>query len=228
MNAKRGFSHIEIIMGFVIFAGAILFALVYLKLSYNPMEKSVESTYEDIEKNLKGKVYQYSLRLEQPGIDTTEDIIAVKVENDAGNVSVFNYAGSKTNAFLKNGILYFNKSGRGDKFEITISSYISANSEFGKPDLNESYYSLGPALERDIVTEGKMIDFNRSYYKEYDSLKSETGIKNDFNIYVQFKEGDMIMKRDNTRKSVFSKNKNIEVLRQDGKIDFLTLRIDIW
>ena len=225
---KRGFSHIEIILGFVMFVGALLFAFFYLKLSYGNMNKHSEADYSQVENAMKELVYEYSVRINDSKINKNQDIVYVTV-NVTGNSSVFNYTGFKSASYLSESDmrLYFNRTMTGYRYDLRISKGIDNSAVLSAQLINPDYYTISPQLARNIISEKKMLTLNTSYYKDYEALKKSIGIKNDFGIYAKVGEKEIIMTRQKD-KVVYAESKNRELLKSDGQVVFGNVRIEIW
>lgn len=228
---KKGFSHIEVILGFVLFITAVIFALVYMRVGYNPDRKISDTFYEDISGKLKEEVYEYSLKLNESSIkNKNQEIIAVLIEGQ-GNSSMFNYSGSNVSSQYKKdqGTLYFDRTGKGDRYDIFISKAIDNPRLIKKEEkVDLEYYKLSPPLVRQMVTENKLLEVNRSFYNEYELLKDNMGLKNDFGIYVTVGNREINMTKPNRRVDVFSKRETVEILKKDGNMTFSIMRIEVW
>ena len=223
---KRGFSHIEVILGFLLFIAAVVFALTYLKIGQYDNKKISEIVYGKIENQLKEDINEYSLKLND-NIPAGQEIIAIEI-NVSGNSSALNFTGSKTSSFADNGVLYINRTSNGDKYDILVSPGILVRNILPAGALNDSYYTISPALARKIISKNKFIEMNKSYYEDYESLKDKLGIDNDFAVSIKVNGEEIKMDKQMKSRNVFANTKSVEYLNDDGDIMFVKIRIEVW
>lgn len=235
---KRGLSNIEMVLAFIIFIGAVLFA-VYFFLNHfnqNQKENSLDFVNSQIVSNLNAEVKSYSVKINRSAFPNDQEILAVNINTEIAleeNIAAFDFNGVSVPIDLVNGIVYLNVSKSGDLFKIEISKEISRNYTLfsNLPASNENYYNIASNTKNTLPSEMKVEELNKNYYLEYDKLKSDLGINRgfDFGFEADFAGNNVKMEKDISKQdSVFVSNKRIEFLRKNGKIEFTDVKTKVW
>ena len=103
----------------------------------------------------------------------------------------------------------------------------------GQPSLIEDYFELGTSEFREVISEKRIRELSEVYKTNYQTLKED-----DFNIpsranfgfSLVFSENDFIKAERNIPQGleVFAESRRVEVLREDGMIDFADLIVSVW
>lgn len=230
---KRGFGHVEFILSFVIFVGFILFAFVF----FNPLQsqRTIKSTVDyawlEIADETKEKVETYSVLIDQSflnqGIEI--DIVGIPLQY---NASVEDFDGNQIDAYRDaGGSVYFN-TGDKDFFRITYSPAIR-NSPLisGTVLIPRDRYIISSSKSEELYFESLLLDLNKTYFSDYNSLKQTFNLPNkmDFGFSVKFSDSEIDAIRSIPEGlDVLSKSDRVEVIRNDGKREYAEVRVLAW
>jgi hypothetical protein len=221
MNVK-GLSHIEVVLGFVIFMVAIIFLIA----SYQPLfgEKKLD---QQLIKRL------YDGFLKNNSIDIKE--YYVLASSGAGLIGIDlgeNLSGKGVIVYNTSGIIKTGKSGdiicveveniyNDEILKVIISENINEVISFCSD--NPDNYSVSTMMEREIVSLEKLKIFNSSYHNEKSKLINSINLPSDINFEynVDFGSVEYVGKSGEDLRSVnvFSTNRKIEVLNASGWVD---------
>ena len=234
---KRGISHIEFIISFIIFITFVAFAIFL----FNPLkETNVTSsalpfTVNEIIKNTSVDLTTYSIKINKNAIPPNQKIIAVDIPNIPAEeqARVESYTGQVLRSKKEGNIIYLDF--ENEEFILVKSSkdflpYSPAFAE--KTFINENYYVIASSSREKIVSEKGLIELNDSYYKRYDRLKSNLKVpgQTNFGFSIRFTEQDNIIAQNQIPQGidVFSYLKRTEILRISGEAKFAKLEVKIW
>jgi hypothetical protein len=235
---KRGISHVEVVMSFMIFIVAVGFALYF----FNPgdsdrlVESSLTYAFREIYKNASVGVETFSVKINASEIPAGTDVIALNIPGVKGNAVVENYDGEIFES-MKQGDLVFVKSEVGwasEEFIFVRFSEDFVNGVVSPAVLNEGYYELGSSNFKEVVSEKKFLLLNETYYSDYLALKGKGNFnlpeRVNFGFSLVFDEADSINSEVEIPSGfeVFSDTERIEVVRADGKIAFADLLVKVW
>jgi len=230
---KKGLSHIEFVVSFVIFIGFIVFAFVF----FNPLQsqRTLKSTmdYAWIEVSEEGRerVETYSvsiyplfdpslMRINIPGVPLYYN---ASVEDEIGN-TISTHRGNS-------GVVYFNRSG-GDFFRIKYSSAIDNGAPIlGTTAIGNSQYAISSSEIRDLYFEKLLLELNQSYYLNYLGLKQELNLPNrmEFGFVVTLNNKQIsAVNQIPEGIEVLSKNDRVEIIRISGQREYADLRVIVW
>lgn len=232
---KRGASHVEVILAFVLFIVAVGFAL-YL---FNPgqgdriVESSLEYAFREIVKNTSTQVETFSVVIHNAGI--VDDTVAFDFDGNVGKTRAETYNGTVLESF--NGGPVYVRSTRG--WEGIDFIFVRFGEEFNQttglsatPD--ESFYEIASSNVQEVLSERKMLELNNTYYTDYLDLKAEEGFnlpdRVNFGFTVSFSDGEEIKAEQQTPAglNVFSEENRVEFLRTDGRIEYADLIVKVW
>jgi len=248
-------SHIEVILSFAIFLGAVLF-IFYL---FNPIHEkkadklSLDELLEEIKNHSSVDVTAYWVKINNTNNQITPpNKIAINlsfVNKDNLNVSVKDLSGEILKSHI-NDIDFGNgtaciKKGAVAGSDLPPFIFITIGEGFNNAGndnaecpsgttavINESYYQVSSSYKRTILSERKLLELNKTYYSNYANLKNRFSIlnANNFDFAVAFSSTDLIKVERTIPGGVEIKaiNKRMEVLRENGDIQFADILLRIW
>ncbi len=244
---KRGFSHIEVISAFIIFIGALIFALYFFSpLHSNKLtDSSLGYAFDEIEQNISTELLVYSIILNNTEIRKYHggnvERINIEIENPENEeVRVENYSGSvlsskKSAGGLGKSIVSIQWTDNNLASDIVI---IKLNEDFiahpnppqGNLPPSGDYYKISSANAEKIISEKKALNLNNTYYSNYDALKEGFNLKKvDFGFIVIVSPSEIITAtKSKPRGEVFSENRRKEILKFDGELVYGDLVVSVW
>ena len=230
---KRGASHIEIVLAFVLFVAFVGFALYFF--SPTDTKRLVDTTliyaFDEIEKNTSVEVDFYNVKINENTPPTPNE-----VRIDLGNINANKqpYAkdidGNKISSDKDDRYVDIDRNGK-DFIYIILSEVIAPDvGIIGIHDTN--YYTIASSDTRDIISERRFRELNNVYYVDYLKLKKEEfnlPARVNFGAELKFSDGLISMDRPAPEGlDVFTESRRVEVLRENGKIEFGELRVSVW
>jgi len=234
---KRGISHIEFIISFIIFITFVAFAIFL----FNPLKDSnitnsaLPFTVNEIIKNTSVDLTIYSIKINKNAIPLNQKIIAIDLQNilTEEQVRVESYTGQVLRSKKEGNIIYFDFSN--EEFVLVKSGkdFLPYSPIFTeKPAINENYYAVASSSREKIVSEKRLIELNDSYYKNYEELKNNLKIpgQTNFGFSVRFTEQNNIIAQNQIPQGIdiFSYSKRTEILRVNGESKFTEFEVKIW
>ena len=237
---KKGASHIEIILSFVIFIGFIIFLFAVIK----PF-KSAE----------RGEIY---LEVVERGIinQTSTEINSIPLKinyefKQDENCFSFVFNGSLKNIIAKdeNSDIMEAKSlwiDNGEKKEIIINSnknfsYVYSSEEFNESifditkckELNKEDYTIGLFRKEMMISESKMNNFYKKYNESYDNSKKDVGLPSskDFAFSIRDTSNNAILianKKVPKGVNVWAKDIPIRIAYNNGTFVYAMLNVQTW
>ncbi len=198
---KRGLSHVEMILSFLLFASALAFGLYFFSPVDTERFVDVSSSYaiREILGNASARIDSFSVRInnENGAIERDnspwEKTVAINLSGicDIGDVNpvVEDIDGNILKAKIGAGfegcnstekdIVYVlnNEQWRdGDFIIIRISEAfqpldLGGVNTIGDPRLNESFYTISSYRKKKIILEERILELNKTYHEDYDGLK---------------------------------------------------------
>lgn len=236
---KRGISHIEVIMSFVIFIVAVGFGLFFFNTgdSTRLVDVTLEYAFREINQNTSIELEVFSVNVSAGVFDNL--VVAMNFSGIEGNVSVETYDGSilpsKRGGFDRE--LVFVQSTNWDSEDflfVKFSEEFQEDDSVGEVTHNQSWYRVGSSEKRDLISEKDILLLNESYYSDYRALKGREGFnlpdRADFGFSLVFDNGDEITAEEPIPDNfeVFSERNRVEVLRTDGSTEFADLVVKVW
>lgn len=233
---KKGLSHIEFVVSFVIFIGFIVFAFVF----FNPLQsqRTLKSTmdYAWIEVSEEGReeVQTYSISIVTPSFNPLELKIRIDGVPLEYNASVEDVNGIPIPTHRDSaGIVYFTRQTSSDKFfRIRYSKSLSDSGPILplSSDLT-SHYAISSSEIRDLYFEKLLLELNQSYYLNYLGLKQELNLPNrmEFGFVVTLNNKQIsAVNQIPEGIEVLSKNDRVEIIRISGQREYADLRVIVW
>lgn len=240
---KRGISHVEVVISFVIFAAAVGFGLYF----FNPADpqRLIESTLtyaeREVMQNVSVQLETYSVIINntdnQIMLANPEGIIAVNLSNGQSSlqIRVVNLSGHELPSRRVGDSVYFNNSWKegNDFVYIYASEFSSESDEFSSyPEVDEKFYYLVTPSYQSVISEERIRKLLITYVTNYTLLKKEFNLPNrvDFGFALFFNETDRyIGERGSPQKAEhFSETQRVKVVRSNGEIAFADLVIKVW
>jgi hypothetical protein len=232
MMLKKGLSHIEFVISFVIFIGFIVFAFLF----FNPLEsqRTLRSTMDyawiEIGQEAKERVETYSVSIDST---ITAPTIAIDIASvPSGYIgSVEDPNGTPIDSYTDTRGVHFDRSDD-TFFRIKYSPAILNNPTpiNGLILLEDEYYVSSSKIE-DLYFERFLLDLNDTYYTNYSGLKQTLNLPNrmEFGFVVKFSNGEISAMRpipDNAE--VLSRSDRIEIIRNSGRREYADLMVRVW
>lgn len=233
---KKGLSHIEVILGFVIF----MIAIFFLISSYEPLFKYkndnkdlIHKLYNNFLSNTSVEVKEYYLFVENP----TDETIKVEIGE---NVSGYGIAAIDDNgvamrvslANQNNGeiCIVINPASRFITLRLVKSLDIAYGSDLCLPMDNK--YKISTSFENEKILIDKVKIFHQNYQANPEVLKKSLDLpsSSDFEYNLTSREFSYVGKksRDLTRENVYSTSRKISAINQTGSTVNLEVLFRIW
>tara|TARA_Y100000310_G_scaffold345769_1_gene469616 strand:- start:5541 stop:6245 length:705 start_codon:yes stop_codon:yes gene_type:complete len=232
---KKGVSHIEIILSFLLFVGFVGAALYF----FSPVDSSrlVDSTlsysFREIQENVSVGVDSYSVKINSDIYLGVREIIAIGINGISSE--------KKVRVEDKNGV-ELPSSRIGDKVIVDRGSenfvFVKFSEDYindgilGDVELNESEYELASFSSREEISERRFSDLIDLYGEDVVGLKEDFNLPNriDFGFSLRYSGGGEIGTEDEVpgNVEVFSDFRQVVVLRDGGESEFGDLVVRIW
>ncbi|MBX4196551.1 hypothetical protein KW805_03110 [Candidatus Pacearchaeota archaeon] len=229
---KKGASHIEIILAFILFIGFVVIGFYFFSPQSSRLaESSLSYSLREIIQNTTIPVTTYGVRIEEGS--HADDVIPIDVMVSAGRkVRAEDDSGILKARIGSQGVTYVQL---GPNMFVTLeyADDLPAGSEpadvVAQP--GKKYYSLASTREENIMSEKRIRELNQTYFAHYEDLKKE------FNLPDRVDFGFNIRLQDMTITSmppipggvnIYSTNVRVEVLRENGEREFSDLVVSVW
>ena len=238
-DSKRSQSHVEMIVSFVLFVGFVIFLLLMFNpQKYNSLDYgSIDAVQASLMKNLSVE-YDYTSVILTNATSLsgkcfkTEPIIGINGTIAVKDINgVVTYSRNESNILIIKTIDLQRFYGvySADFFSELIPNQCSglATIQIYKP----KNYSLGILTTKSAVLYENIEELNRSYYSNYDGLKNNLGIKNDFSFIIRRNETDILFD------TISKQPQNINVLSREipflsinktGSTENLFMNLGVW
>ena len=232
---KKGFSHVEAIISFVLFAGFLIAGLYFLNPTGLGTKKLLDSTLtyaiDEVIKNASSELTSYSVVIKQ-SVPASAGIVSFPVEKNAGaGIRVENNNGLVMQSSYTNGQVNFDR--QGDRFfVIKTGDFAENNANLGSAtNLLPNDYSISSSDKKQVISEKLFFELKNRYDSDYAKLKKEFNLPNriDFSFSLIFPGESIIAEREVPEDvEVFSKNIRQEIIRNDGSGVFADLIVKVW
>lgn len=227
---KRGIGHIEAILSFVLFVGFLVFAFFFFSpFSGNRvLDSSLVYTFNEITDNVSVEIESYSVVLD--GLSADLSIVRIPSPSNLEGVSVQDSSGTVLNSGFSSGEVTFDRSG--NDFVVLIFSEDLVSGDLSGGDLlGRENYSVSSSEIKDIYSESRILALNQSYHADYLALKQEFNIPNrvDFSFLVDLDDYVIRSEREIPESlEVISDQERVEIMRLNGKVNFVDLFVRVW
>lgn len=242
---KRGMSHVEIILSFVLFIAAVSAGFYFL----NPgnakriADSSLEYAFREIIKNSSVEVVNFGIKINNEAILEDESQNQQMIEVISINLSR-QFTDAKSRVSVLNGEILASKlegsilnikaaSGgwSGIEFINVVLSEEFIDDEIPSAELIERYYDLASVQNQEVISEAKFSRLVEFYNSDYYEFKKEFNLPDRANIGFSMKIDDreIAARREIPEKTeVFSGSKDFIVLKQNEEQSSGTLIISVW
>lgn len=238
---KRGISHVEVLLSFLVFMGFVIFALYFFSplQSSRLVDSSLSYAFREVKQNAVSEIEVYSVLI--PSEVKNEIGKSIKaIVGDAANPS----DNEKVRVEHKNGAVNAKEENGEVIFEIANDFFNSDNGfaeikfgeDFDEPELpsdqlvSENADVISSNVLK-LVSEKKIRDLESVYENDYVGLKNRFNLPSriNFGFKLEF-ENDEVEADKNKPEGVevFVKSERVEVLRIDGNTEFADLIVKIW
>ena len=236
---KRGMSHIEVILSFILFVGIVATAFYFFRPApnYSFEESLAEHIANSIEKESSIDIERMFVALGEGHDFTTNPIVSfpVDIDEDKGVIAVSGDDSLPASFDFNNKIVSVGTNGN-QPFEIIFSDAFADEEINGAEPIID--YQLGTYRTEKLLFKKKLQDLT---LMEYNSLKERLGIPNvrdfSFKLVVDGEvcvEGEacdnieLVEKEPSLGINVFSYSKRVEFIDEDGRQDFGQLEVRVW
>ncbi len=224
---KRGSSHVEIILSFVVFSVALLFALYFFRPvgSERLIESSLTYVFREIEKNTSTSLETYSVKIKEGA----GEIVSVNTGSNKTGARVTDAYGNVLSSYLSEGKVNIDV----EENEFLII-FLSDEFETGDPIENgdEVNYEISSSKVEKLVSEKKLESLKVNYGSNYQGIRQQFNIPNrvNFGFSLIFDDGSVIIAGEESPIGfeVFGESKRIEVLRENGLREFAKISVRVW
>lgn len=223
---KKGLSHVEVVLSFIIFLGFSIFLLALFK----PFNLSGINT-QNLDSLERGVKNYAEINMEKISFlllnDTSCGIINYSLNND---IVMKNNLGQNIDAYLKAKKDIYFKSGINGDFYFVYSCSEFKNKNFGNRcgELPSSNYSLSVYSSSKIISAKQIENFNKTYWEDYEDLKNTLGINFDFSFGVYDINNNFIYSGKAPAKNANSRTLLIETVYESGEIKLNRLNLRTW
>lgn len=235
---KRGSHHVEVILSFIIFLGAVGFALWFFSPDggVRRADSSMEYVFREVNRNASIDLISYSVKINPTWVSgLTPEIIGFEVNGI--DSEMFGRARTEDGS-----VLGINR--EGDEFYVknfdwdgTSLIYLDFSKFFSDDNLIDSsvgvvedYYDLGSKEKSEVLEESKIHDLQSRYFSNYSLLREDFNVYVDFGFNIVFDDGERIdvEKQIPQGLDVFSETRRVKVLRENGNVEFADMIVKVW
>src|SRR3989344_252471 len=228
---KRGLSHIEFVISFVIFVAFIAFAFMFFSplQSNRTLKSTLDYAWLEIDDATKSNLETYSIFVTS-GNTGNIGIDISGIPSDY-NASVEDSSGSPILSYKDNGVVYFSKPS--DNFvRIKYSPIFSNGNSFSGNLLANEGYSISSSESEELHFEKLFDVLNKSYFSNYNRLKKDFNLPNrmNFGFVAKFNETYEIVALRNIpeESEVLSKNERFQAVSKSGIKTYVDVRVLVW
>jgi hypothetical protein len=234
---RRGISHIEAIVSFVLFIGFLAFAFFFFSpfRGGDVLNASVEFLEREVRSDSVSRMESYSIVIEiqEPPLPDELAVNINTVDIDISEVDAF--VVDKDGEFLES-----RKTGSTVNFDREGENFVIIRfcEDFDNNDvvsgtlISEGMdYTISSSDSRDLYSEIKLKEIESAYESNYVGLKEQFNLPNrvDFAITVDFGDENIDANIGIPEEAeVISRKNRIEIIREDGVIEFADLILRVW
>ena len=227
---KRGLSHIEFVISFVIFVAFITFAFMFFSplQSNRTLKSTLDYAWLEVDDATKSNLETYSVVI---GSSVPIGNMGIDIDAPSGfNASVEDSSGSPIPSYIDdNGAVYFSKPS--DNFVRIKYSLVFSNGNviYGALTAN---YQISSSESEELHFEKLFDDLNKSYFSDYNQLKKDFNLPNrmNFGFVAKFNETYEITALRNIpeESEVLSKNERFQAVSKSGIKKYVDVRVLVW
>lgn len=228
---KKGVSHIETILAFVLFIGFLIFAFVFLSpfQGNRTLDSSLEYAEIEVSKFAEVEIETYSLLISEL---VTPITIGISISGAIPfNAFVKDSSENQIASFTENGIVNFVKPV--DNFvKIIYSESFEEGETIAGTLVDPIDYTISSFETGKIFSEDKFNQLKVEYDSNYFNLKTQFNLPNrvDFGFSIVFNDGSEIIGEREIPENfeVISTLDRVEIIRTTGEIEFVDLIVRVW
>jgi hypothetical protein len=226
---RKGQGHIEMIMSFTLFLGFIITMLVFFRPAVKSRGVTLTLVENKITENISTWVYFFSIKASSPDCFCfSNPYVGAK-----GNVIILNSSAGTVGGWVSGDSICIERSNSG-------FFYIYMSSEFKETDgdcNNNNIITLD--LENDVgllrgimaVSNSSLWNLKQEYDQNYTQLRERMGMSYDFRFIVFDRSNEKVMELQRKiplGKPVYSKDKSVEIVYENGEVEESTIRFYVW
>lgn len=236
MKSKKGISHVEMMLSFVIFIGFVffLFSIFHPFETDNGEDNSLGPLQNEIMSRVSTKVIFQTLSLDKKeGCFKIKDYLENSGIQKNNKIVVKNKDEEVVESESKNNNLVVGRN-ESDFFYITASSIFEEKGEECKNTkfIAPSNYTLGLWRSYTMVSNKSLHELKETYRNNYSLLREELKLPSSedfgFTIRNQSREIMIDATKDKPQVEVYAKSKPIQIVYKSGKIRYAVLGTQVW
>ncbi|MEK6810964.1 MAG: hypothetical protein AABX96_00485 [Nanoarchaeota archaeon] len=233
MGERRGLSHIEFVISFVIFVVFIAFAFMFFSplQSNRTLKSTLDYAWLEVDDATKNKLETYSVFITSGASGGDEVAVIIDVPNDY-NASVEDIEGKLIDSYKSpNGAVHF--SNPDENFvRIKYSPVFPNGAPINGTLLGADDYSISSSEVEELHFERLFDNLNKSYFSNYTALKKKFNLPNrmNFGFVAKFNETYEITALRNIpeESEVLSKNERFQAVSKSGIKKYVDVRVLVW
>ena len=237
MKRKKGATHVEMIISFVIFLSFLIFILVAfspLKI-FSKSSTNLDITKEIILESVSVNLSTFSLKINSTTYsDITEGCVNADFDSSLvqGKWIMKEQGGEIVSATIENDNLYFDKSGMFYKLHSSEELQERAAGTSGCYNLDKENYTLGVERTYNKISLIKLNQFFIDYNSDYEQIRDNLSLRNDFNVFILNSSGVVEHFKAEVNKpegvEVQAVNIPIEILDENLTLNPYIMNIQVW
>ena len=210
--SKKSQGHVEVILSFALFIGAILFIFLFINPSFKEDEKT--------------------------NIEQVTDKVINNISLEIGRLSIISDSNCYDYELTDNYGISFVETKKDNEFIIYFSDKNFVFNDTNPNKINpvlcpENSYNIGVFSEEDMIVYNETVDFKAKYESDYEKLKEDIGISDDFSFEIKDVDGQAINGLSASRNIPGNVNVNaiefpIRVIDENGIIHEFLFNIRVW
>jgi hypothetical protein len=231
---KRGSSHTEMILAFIIFVAAVGLALFLFSPGSAGRDVNTYLTYSFTEIMRKTNVDLEVFSVNISGGLINENQIALEIPGVEGNTRVSTYEGISLASYKAEVSDFVNIDKGSNNWADIDFVYVYFSDDFDQGSEivgfhNVSYYKISTSYEKEVLSEKEFKTLVNEHNTDYDALKEEFNLKIGIGFSLVFEDGEIVAENEiPTGLEVYSDSRRVEVLRESGEIVFADLNVWVW
>lgn len=237
--SKKGAAHIEMISSFILFFGFVLFIVIVLRpqqdislISWS----SVSSVYDSFEMEAKTNLTSVFL-IADSSLIVSPSGTCFYVELRGLQEVVFKYpitnsyvtdlAGNKISSYISSGNLNLENNDK-KYYKVFISPDFESSGLTSCDSLDK--YQLGSILEREVMSEKRVLEIKNSYFSDYENLKNNLGVSDSYDFAITFEDLPSLDMKGfvSEQGDIFSREFVSELLLSNGTLINSRINVAIW